>query len=144
MTTANLYQMTLAQKQRAFVQMVGKLIAYAYDAGYELSFGEAKRTDEQAEINAMGPVLRERLADMIAAIYPQLATKIRNNDGSGIRNSLHELQLAIDLNLFRNGVYLSKTEDHKPLGLYWESLGGTWGGRFGDGNHYSVSHGGRK
>lgn len=53
--------------------------------------------------------------------------------------SFHEKGLAIDLNLFRDGVYLDKTEDHEPLGLYFESLGGTWGGRFKnkDGNHYS-------
>ncbi len=49
-------------------------------------------------------------------------------------------RLAIDLNLFRDGRYLETTEDHAPLGLFWESLGGTWGGRFRDpdGNHYSL------
>ena len=55
-----------------------------------------------------------------------------------IDGSFHYKQLAIDLNLFKNGVYLIETEDHKPLGLFWESIGGTWGGRFGDGNHYSL------
>lgn len=55
--------------------------------------------------------------------------------------SFHERGLAIDLNLFKNGKYLIKTEDHKPLGKYWEGLDleCTWGGRFRhqDGNHYS-------
>jgi hypothetical protein len=53
--------------------------------------------------------------------------------------SFHDKGLAVDFNLFRDGKYLTKTEDHEPLGLYWESLGGTWGGRFTnrDGNHYS-------
>ena len=51
--------------------------------------------------------------------------------------SFHYVRLAVDLNLFRDGVYLRETEDHRPLGEFWESLGGTWGGRFGDGNHYS-------
>ena len=60
------------------------------------------------------------------------------------KNSLHYIRLAIDLNLFKNGKYLSKTLDHKKLGEYWESLGGSWGGRFGDGNHYSLEHNGRK
>jgi hypothetical protein len=59
-------------------------------------------------------------------------------------NSLHYVRLAIDLNLFKDGKYLTQTEDHEPLGMYWESLGGSWGGRFGDGNHYSLEHGGRK
>lgn len=54
-------------------------------------------------------------------------------------NSKHYSRLAVDFNLFKDGVYLKKTEDHKPLGEYWESIGGTWGGRFKkkDGNHYS-------
>lgn len=30
------------------------------------------------------------------------------------------------------------------IGEYWESIGGAWGGRFNDGNHYSLGHGGRK
>lgn len=55
------------------------------------------------------------------------------------RPRCHSLQLAIDLNLFRDGVYLRDTADHEPLGLFWESIGGSWGGRFGDGNHYSLS-----
>ena len=55
----------------------------------------------------------------------------------GHPESFHKKRLAIDYNLFKDGMYLTKTEDHEPLGLYWESLGGTWGGRFDDGNHYS-------
>ena len=30
------------------------------------------------------------------------------------------------------------------LGEYWESIGGSWGGRFNDGNHYSLEHNGVK
>jgi hypothetical protein len=30
------------------------------------------------------------------------------------------------------------------LGLKWESMGGSWGGRFNDGNHYSLEHEGRR
>lgn len=59
-------------------------------------------------------------------------------------NSLHYSRLAIDLNLFKDGEYLMSTEDHKQLGEYWESIGGSWGGRYGDGNHYSLEHDGRK
>jgi hypothetical protein len=57
-------------------------------------------------------------------------------------NSLHGKRLAIDLNLFRNGEYLTTTEAHLPLGEFWERIGGTWGGRFStpDGNHYSLEH----
>jgi hypothetical protein len=55
-----------------------------------------------------------------------------------IKDSFHYKRLAIDLNLFKDGVYLTETEDHRPLGEYWQSIGGTWGGDFDDGNHYSL------
>ena len=61
-----------------------------------------------------------------------------------MNNSNHYIRLAVDLNLFKNGEYLDTTEDHLPLGEYWESIGGAWGGRFNDGNHYSVEWNGRK
>ena len=138
---------TLGQKQRRFVRLVNKLITFAHDNGYELSFGEAKRSDEQAEINALGTMGRAHLAVLLAQhdLRP-LANAISNNAGSGIRNSLHENSLAIDLNLFKDGKYLSETEDHRQLGEYWESLDDDccWGGRFKDGNHYSIAHCGKK
>ena len=110
---------TLGQKQRRFTRLIGLLIEYAYAHGFELSFGEAWRTPEQAALNA--------------------------KTGKGIANSLHIDRLAVDFNLFRNGKWLSASEDHKPLGEYWESLAPdcVWGGRFGDGNHYSIRHNGR-
>jgi hypothetical protein len=110
--------MTLGEKQRKFAGMVGQLIVWAYENGYELTLGEAHRPPELAELYA--------------------------KQGRGIRNSLHTQKLAIDLNLFINGKYQTRTDSHRPLGEYWESIGGTWGGRFGDGNHYSLEHGGVK
>lgn len=53
------------------------------------------------------------------------------------KDSFHYIRLAVDFNLFRDEKYLTETSDHEELGAYWESIGGTWGGRFGDGNHYS-------
>lgn len=50
----------------------------------------------------------------------------------------------IDLNLFINGKYRRTIEAHKELGKFWESIGGSWGGRFGDGNHYSLEYEERK
>ena len=53
--------------------------------------------------------------------------------------SFHYKRLAIDLNLFIDDKYQTTTEAHRPIGEKWETLGGTWGGRFRnkDGNHYS-------
>ena len=55
-------------------------------------------------------------------------------------NSLHYRKLAIDLNLFKDGEYLTETDDHRPLGAFWESLDERcrWGGRWNDGNHYEY------
>jgi len=57
----------------------------------------------------------------------------------GKPTSFHKKKLAIDLNLFlSDGTYLRATKYHRELGEFWESIGGTWGGRWGDGNHYSL------
>jgi len=55
-------------------------------------------------------------------------------------NSFHYKRLAIDLNLFIDGVYQTSTEAHEKLGKFWKLIGGTWGGDFSnkDGNHYSY------
>lgn len=110
--------MTLSEKQQKFTRMVGQLIDFATRSGYGLTFGEAYRTPEQAALNA--------------------------KKGIGIANSLHTQRLAVDFNAFHLGKYLTKSEDYKPLGEYWESIGGAWGGRFNDGNHFSLEHEGRK
>jgi hypothetical protein len=62
----------------------------------------------------------------------------------GRADSLHKKRLALDLNLFKDGEYLSSTEDHQVLGEFWEHIGGSWGGRFNDGNHYSLEHEGMR
>lgn len=90
------------------------------------------------------------LAELIQWAYTQ-GYRIRlghvmrcQNCKAGSAVSLHKLKLAADLNLFKDGKYLSTTEDHTELGEMWESMGGTWGGRWNDGNHYSLEHEGRK
>ncbi|EOD4100854.1 TPA: M15 family metallopeptidase [Yersinia enterocolitica] len=113
--------MTLSEKQAVFTVKIAQLIYWADEHGYRLTFGEAWRTPEQAALNA--------------------------KNGKGIANSLHTQRLAVDFNLFINGQYQTSTEAYKPLGEYWESIGGTWGGRFKsnpDGNHFSLEHNGVK
>lgn len=61
-----------------------------------------------------------------------------------IQGSFHYKRLAIDLNLFKDGKWLKSTQDHAPLGEYWESIGGSWGGHWNDGNHYSLGEGRKK
>ena len=66
--------------------------------------------------------------------------------GYSATNSCHKLKLAIDLNLFRDSVFLQTSEGHRPLGEWWEQQHelACWGGRFDDGNHYSLTHEGSK
>ncbi len=111
--------MSLGSEQKLFTKMVGQLIGWAYENGYELTFGDAYR-----DPRVFGPV----------------GTK----EGYGRKFSNHKRRLAIDFNLFKDGVWLTETEDHKPLGEYLESLGGSWGGHFDDGNHYSLEYQGHR
>ncbi len=64
----------------------------------------------------------------------------------GHPNSVHRRRLAVDLNLFQNGKYLTATEDHRVLGEWWKSQHplARWGGDFEDGNHYSFEWDGMK
>lgn len=111
--------MTLHEKQSKFVLMIAKLIYKAESLGYELTFGDAYRD-------------------------PRVFGILKEKKGYGEASSCHKLRLAIDFNLFINGVFQTTTEAHRPLGEYWESLGGSWGGRFNDANHYSLEHEGMK
>jgi hypothetical protein len=73
--------------------------------------------------------------------------EVYNAQGVGhMKGSLHYIRLAADLNLFVNGEYRTDTASYEPLGMFWESIGGSWGGRFssGDGNHFSLEHEGRR
>ena len=68
---------------------------------------------------------------------------------TGYPPSNHPKRLAIDINLFRDGRYISSTESHRPLGEWWERQSTeeyecAWGGRFNDGNHYSFEHKGHR
>ena len=89
--------------------------------------------------------LAQLLIEMISEGYEPMVGK----DGlKHMKGSLHFEGLAIDIDLTKDGNYLGKTEDHKHFGEFWKSLGSDfcWGGDFSkpDGNHYSVTYGGRK
>lgn len=115
--------MTLLEKQFLFARLLPRLLDKAHELGFNVTIGEVERPDYTAKK------------------YKEL--------GIGIENSLHRLKLAADVNLFRGKTLLTKTEDHRPLGEFWESLSTkdyecAWGGRFEDGRHYSISYNGVK
>jgi len=138
---------TLRQKQSRFARQLPRLLDYAYSLGYEVTLGECFRSDEQAEINALGRNGREAVAQLIEHQFPLLAKKIRNNTGNGIRNSLHGQRLAIDLQLFDDrGVWVQEPYPYSLLADYWEALGSDHraGIRWGDTPHFSIEHNGVK
>jgi len=104
--------------QEEFSQSVAKLIQKAHELGYGVTLGEAYRTPEQALLNAQ--------------------------HGTGIVHSLHIYRLAIDLNFFKAGAYVSDGSLLADIGAWWKTLGPAyrWGGDFHsrpDGNHFSLS-----
>lgn len=109
--------MELLEKQQIFAHNVGLLINYLCFMQYTLTLGETFRSQEQAEI-----------------YFKQ---------GKGILNSLHCKRLAIDINIFKDGHYLDKSEDYAFVGKYWEKLNplNKWGGHFkkADGNHFEMA-----
>lgn len=108
--------MTLHDAQAQHTLAVAKLISWSYAEGYELTWGEAFRTQEQAQWDATHHV--------------------------GIVHSVHCERLAVDLMLFKDKVYLTKPEEYKPLGEFWKTLHllARWGGDFstGDADHFSF------
>ena len=116
--------MTLRQTQSKFAVMVANLIIFARDCGYEVTFGDAYRDPR---------------------VFGEMGVK----QGYGEANSCHKLRLAVDLNLFIDGVYRPDVDAYKILGEFWERQGGSWGGRFaganaGDANHFSMAWEGHK
>lgn len=107
--------MSLRSTQTEFARLVPRLIDQAFALGYEVTLGDAYRD-------------------------PRAHGVVGVKQGYGHSKSCHKLRLAIDLNLFIDGQFLDSTDAHHPLGEWWEKQHpmARWGGRFGDGNHYSI------
>jgi len=103
--------------QEQFAASVAKLIQKANELGYGVTFGECWRTPEQAQWDADHHI--------------------------GVAHSLHMDRLAIDLNLFKDGEFLTTPEAYIQLGEYWKTLGENY--RFGgdfkikDYDHFSIT-----
>lgn len=116
--------MTLGEKQRLFARLVagpGGLVSRALELGFDVAFGAAERS----------------IVEQRAAIASG-ASRLRGDPSKGA----HVRRVAVDLHLYRDGFYQRETEDHRELGEWWERFHplARWGGRWGDGNHYSLEH----
>jgi len=118
---------TVGEKQELFARCHAKLLAKAFELGFEVRQRDLWRTPAQAARNELA--------------------------GVGIKNSLHCKGLAIDLYIRRpGGRILWSTEAYRELGVFWEDLHPLtyWGGRTDkpgdrlrhDGGHFSITHGG--
>ena len=110
--------MTLREKQSLFARLLPRLLLHAEilgPLGYETTIGKVFETRASARAR-------------------------------GSPNSNHPLKIAADVNLFIGGTYQRSTKAHEPMGIFWESLHELcrWGGRFDDGNHYSLEHRGHR
>lgn len=117
---------TLEEKQFLFPRLLMQLYQYAWSLGYELKQGYSLRS--QREQNAL-------VAE----------------GASKTTRSTHLRSLAQDVLLFKKTSpgeyeYLTRSEEYAELGRFWESLHplARWGGRFGDGGHFSFEDQGVK
>lgn len=112
--------MTLREARVTFSRLMAKLVLKAEALGLELAYNEVYRPEEMA--------------------------KIYQARGVGVFPSAHTQGLAVDILLYRKGVYLTDTADYRPLGEYWIKLHDNcrWGGTFKnpDGGHFSFKYGG--
>lgn len=113
--------MKLGKKQELFMRLLPRLIDKAHALGFQIRGGDLFRD-------------------------PRVHGDIGENTGYGNKNSCHKLKLAIDLNLMRGRKLVKTTEGHRELGEWWEKQHKLcrWGGRFEDGNHYSLTDHGYK
>lgn len=97
---------------------------------------------------------QERFSEMMCSLYTYILSKgyairskhlLRCDDCKvGHKNSLHKMSLAIDIVLSKDGKIFTDTESYTFAGEYWESIGGSWGGRFNDGGHFSKAYQGMR
>ena len=132
--------MTLRDHQVIFTKNIGLLIGYIFSKGYEITLSEAYRTPLQAWVNALpeGSTITATLPGA-SAMKSEWTEKV---GGTGSAKSLHKLRLAIDLNLFKDGAYLTDETHHKQFGDYWKSLNALnrTGIDWNDSGHYSMEY----
>lgn len=115
--------MTLKEARCKFTESLAALVLKAHELGYEIAFAEGM--------------------DRIT---------VKDPTTDHMKGSLHEVGLAQDCDLYKDGVYLAETEDHQVLGKWWVAYGRehryplAWGGHFSkpDGNHYSWTWDGKR
>lgn len=133
---------SLRTLQSLLVRSLARLIEYAYSRGYELTFGEAF-VQSPRKVEVLLPTTCPKCKAPNEIHFKGYAV-----DRVHMPASLHQARLAVDMNLFVDGAFITNGDDPAwaALGNYWEQLDPAccWGGRFKDANHFSVTFGGKK
>lgn len=106
----------------AYSQALAELVLWIIAQGYEVAFDE---------------------------VTENLTAKDPTSDH--MPGSTHHVGLGADLLLYKNGDYLTNSEEYRFAGEQWELMGAerhlplAWGGRFGhpDGNHFAHNWNGK-
>jgi hypothetical protein len=113
----------LLDNQFKFSKMISEFILWLYSQGYTVQKGDAWRSTDKLCV----PGGVEGFEDDLKYSYQEL---LFYNKKSKLTYGKHNERLAQDLGIWKDGKQLT-TEEYRPLGVYWESMGGRWGGRFG-------------
>ncbi|HEY7867061.1 MAG TPA: M15 family metallopeptidase [Psychromonas sp.] len=117
--------MSLSKLQQEYTAKIAELILFAYRNGVTFTLGDAYRD-------------------------PRVHGDFGSKKAYGASKSVHKKRLALDLNLFIDGEYITDGNclEYKLLGDYWKASHelARWGGDFssGDANHFSFEYKGYK
>ena len=127
MTVGNLMKkapedLRLGELQELFSYLMARHILWLYSQGYRVRGGDWFRD-------------------------PRVHGAVGENESYSHPYSMHKSKCAFDINLIsKGGKYIETTQGHLFSGRKWEKRHPltVWGGRFNDGNHYSMTYQGRK
>lgn len=109
--------MKLSERQHEFAVAFCELLSFLLEEGYQVAFGDAWRSTSPLRCyHCEKPVTYQEL--------------LRANGKSKVKYGDHNDRCAVDLILRKGGV-MCTSEQYRPAGEFWESLGGEWGGRYG-------------
>ena len=90
--------MGLRNRQSEFAKEFAEFVVWLYEQGYEVTFGEAQRTEEMAEIY------------------------LKQGKSKAGKDSLHCKKLAFDIFIFKDGKLIEDKNELSGIGIKWESM----------------------
>lgn len=114
------YASQLNAAQWLHTERITILMQWAIDKGYKIAQGDAHRDDRCPYGSKSSAHHRSLASDLLLfVVFPQLVEEGEDPEPIAYK-------------------YCRDTKDHNALGEKWEKMGGIWGGRFDDGNHYET------